>query len=408
METDWYLAPINLDYADELIIRRLTGTPENLQGRGIDLTITDHNEPVDMTGQDVYLAWRHLGYDAEGSIKCEEVDASQGHYRVYYPQAMQHTGEIAARFMIWVKDGLILDSRVFRINVEINVIKDDLALRDTDFSMFVQAIQDLHVAEGNAGEATEKAQKAAEEAEAAMNRATTAAERAEAAEQSMTTAEAQRVEAEQGRVEAEDAREAKETEREGNEDARQQAENARDEAEQARAQAESDRVEEFERLSNESTAATNAANNAADTANQTNTNVTLAEQGRVEAENEREEYYEDIQQRVNDGAFNGATFSPYWSESEQYPEEEPPVSSVLNWSNDKGLPNPSPVDLRGPMGPQGPSGFTHDLSGMFWMGVETDGNMEGWLFVATAEGEEPPDFEYEDETGDLYVNWPTA
>ena len=44
---------------------------------------------------------------------------------------------------------------------------------------------------------------------------------------------------------------------------------------------------------------------------------------------------------------NGATFIPAVSES-----------GVISWTNNKSLPNPDPVDIRGPQGPQGPQGET--------------------------------------------------
>lgn len=42
---------------------------------------------------------------------------------------------------------------------------------------------------------------------------------------------------------------------------------------------------------------------------------------------------------------NGATFIPEVSEG-----------GVLSWTNDKGLPNPAPVNIKGPQGPQGETG----------------------------------------------------
>lgn len=43
---------------------------------------------------------------------------------------------------------------------------------------------------------------------------------------------------------------------------------------------------------------------------------------------------------------NGATFTPSVS-----------AAGVISWSNDRGLPNPDPVNIKGPQGEQGPQGI---------------------------------------------------
>lgn len=66
---------------------------------------------------------------------------------------------------------------------------------------------------------------------------------------------------------------------------------------------------------------------------------------------ERQEYYEEIQEKVNNGDFNGkngidgkdgATFTPNLNED-----------GDLSWNNDKGLPNPTTINIKGPQGNQG-------------------------------------------------------
>lgn len=51
-------------------------------------------------------------------------------------------------------------------------------------------------------------------------------------------------------------------------------------------------------------------------------------------------------QTVHDGQ-NGATFTPSVS-----------PDGVISWTNDRELPNPDPVNIKGPQGPQGPQGVT--------------------------------------------------
>lgn len=69
---------------------------------------------------------------------------------------------------------------------------------------------------------------------------------------------------------------------------------------------------------------------------------------------------EEILQSVNElpdvgSGENGATFTPSVSED-----------GILSWTNDKGLPNPDPVNIMGPQGKQGKQGIqgTRGLQGV--------------------------------------------
>ena len=62
-------------------------------------------------------------------------------------------------------------------------------------------------------------------------------------------------------------------------------------------------------------------------------------------EKERETYYTNIQNKVNNGEFNGATFTPSVDKD-----------GNISWTNNKGLENPSSQNIRGPQGIQGPPG----------------------------------------------------
>ena len=72
-----------------------------------------------------------------------------------------------------------------------------------------------------------------------------------------------------------------------------------------------------------------------------------AEQGRVAAEEARAEAFEQFEQNLADGEYNGATFTPAVS-----------AAGVISWSNDKGLANPASVNIMGPQGPAGATGAT--------------------------------------------------
>ena len=62
-------------------------------------------------------------------------------------------------------------------------------------------------------------------------------------------------------------------------------------------------------------------------------------------EKERETYYTNIQNKVNNGEFNGATYLPNVD-----------AEGNISWTNNKGLENPSSQNIRGPQGIQGLQG----------------------------------------------------
>ena len=72
-----------------------------------------------------------------------------------------------------------------------------------------------------------------------------------------------------------------------------------------------------------------------------------AEQGRVAAEEERAEAFEQFEQNLADGEYDGATFTPAVS-----------TAGVISWTNNKGLANPTSVNIMGPQGPAGATGAT--------------------------------------------------
>ena len=78
--------------------------------------------------------------------------------------------------------------------------------------------------------------------------------------------------------------------------------------------------------------------------NNENTRI-LNENERKTNEKERETYYTNIQNKVNNGEFNGATFTPSVDKD-----------GNISWTNNKGLENPTSQNIRGPQGIQGPQG----------------------------------------------------
>ena len=77
-----------------------------------------------------------------------------------------------------------------------------------------------------------------------------------------------------------------------------------------------------------------------------NENIRISnENSRIANEAQRDIYYTGIQNKVNNGEFNGATFTPSVDKD-----------GNISWTNNKGLENPSSQNIRGPQGIQGAQG----------------------------------------------------
>ena len=123
----------------------------------------------------------------------------------------------------------------------------------------------------------------------------------ESQEQSRENAEKLRIQAETERSNAETLRESSETTRIQNEQERETAESSRVEAEKQRATAEANRINlENVRVTAEATRETQEA-----TRETNETSRISAEQTRVNQENARQQYYQEIQNKVDNGEFNG-------------------------------------------------------------------------------------------------------
>lgn len=109
-----------------------------------------------------------------------------------------------------------------------------------------------------------------------------------------------------------------------------------------------------------------------------------AEEARQSAEASRVAVVDDLLSKVAAGYFHGATFTPAVS-----------ADGLLSWTNDKGLPNPGTVDVRGPAGKDG--AVTQLAAGMFALKI-----IDGRLKVICGAESEPPDMEIGAD-GHLYI-----
>lgn len=100
-----------------------------------------------------------------------------------------------------------------------------------------------------------------------------------------------------------------------------------------------------------------------------------AEELRRAAEEGRVLVIRDFEGKVAAGYFHGATFVPSVSDA-----------GVLSWSNDKGLPNPVSIDVRGPKGNDGV--VTELAAGMFALQIEGT-----HLYLVHGDNSAPPNME---------------
>jgi hypothetical protein len=248
----WALTTVTLDLADGYV-PNLIAHESDADGRGIDLYITQDGQAASMSGMTVNLEWVNRRTGHQGYNKFTAVSATTGHFKLYYPTAMQEPGTVLARISIYLGGTTpISGSLNFEIYVQPSPINQDAQIGSDDFTQFQEAVRDLN----ELGEEVRKAEDARVEAE---NKRVTA-------ESSRASAESTRVANENARKTAETARATAESKRETAESSRETAEAARVKAEQERVAAEQSRSTAFSQAIQESQTATGAANQAASTA----------------------------------------------------------------------------------------------------------------------------------------------
>lgn len=164
ISAQWYTQAVTLDCADGHV-GDLYANEGDANGRGIDLSLIDGKAPANTTGMAVYLAWGHEK-GGEGLTPFSAVDAAHGRWRVLYPTAMQRSGTVLARIMVYLNGNraAISGSKNFRIFVDVDPVDGSAALSDNDFRIFQQAVVDLNTAKANADKSTKAANDAAKKA----------------------------------------------------------------------------------------------------------------------------------------------------------------------------------------------------------------------------------------------------
>lgn len=189
---NWALDELTLDFANQSIPDIFIANANDMNGRGIDLYVTQDGQALSMTGMSVYLVWSHDNGNQD-LTKFTAVSSQSGHFRVLYPAGMCHAGNVLARIQIVVSSTRVTGSRDFQICVERNPIDPDAAMADESWNLFVETIAELNTLERKVESA---------EATRVSNEETR-----ESNETARQNAEASRVEAENARVQAEKDRE---------------------------------------------------------------------------------------------------------------------------------------------------------------------------------------------------------
>lgn len=264
---NWALTKVTLDYANQFMPDMFIANANDISGRGIDLYITKDGTAMDMTGMNVYLAWRHENGNQDLTM-FSAVSSASGHFKVYYPNAMMRGGTVLARIAVYVGTSTpITGSRDFRLVVEENPIDDEAAMADESFTAFQQAVIDLNSLAESVSDA-EAARVSAEKARVSAENTRVSNENTRKDNESTRIEnENARVSAESARATAEGKRVSAETARANAETSRVNAESSRVSAEKARVTAEEQRVSEFAVIKANAQSATNAANGAASNAN---------------------------------------------------------------------------------------------------------------------------------------------
>lgn len=257
LNDSWYLHPLTVDTAYQSLHETLVASPEDYQGKGIALSITEDGAPVDTSGFTVLLAWHNLNSGKRNSRSFSAVNAAQGRWKCTYPTEMLTCGMVRARIVIKTASGsTVTSSREFNVRVEHNITNELDGQAKDDLSAFQEGVRELNQTNKSVQDAERKrvsTESARVESEKA--RASSEVERGES--------EASRVLAEKSRADSETAMKKAEEARASDEKKRAVAEEARVKNETARADAERLRGEQHESSMAQAQAATSRADGAA-------------------------------------------------------------------------------------------------------------------------------------------------
>lgn len=379
LSDDFLLTQLTVDFVDGPRSRaRLYVDPDDVRGRGLDVTFLNVRDVVDMTDATVMLYWQHDQAPAlRGLEPFEAVDARTGHWKVHYPPDMGASGgTVSAKIMVG-QDG---DSIAVPLpTIAVNGIAADPSATPTgdNFSILGELVVEYQKGIADITDLREASEEATGAANAAAADARAAAEETRTATQDAKDATAETEAATQAATDAKDsaylAANAANTAASNADEKAALASAMAGKADGAadRATASADRADASADAADAATSRANASADAADAkaalaqskadladaaAESANAAAGRAETGedareaaeagrvaaeaaRAEAEEDRESYYTGLRASVDAGDYDGATFTPSVAEN-----------GDLTWANDKGRENPPLVNVRGPRG----------------------------------------------------------
>lgn len=155
--------------ADQSIGGDLVASSNDVEGRGIALSVRENGAAANLTGATVYLAWNHRTTGERGTCEFDAVNAAVGTFRVYYPTAMcTAAGAVDAQIVVSLGSDRYISTRTFTIRVE-RVVVDGTEAED-GFSLFMEALQAYENAASVSTAAAAAANQAVADLQAAVTR----------------------------------------------------------------------------------------------------------------------------------------------------------------------------------------------------------------------------------------------
>ena len=395
----------------------------------IDATIMDNNTPFDLTGCSVlFYAW-----NAKKEYMYENVSIkTPKEGKVSYTVSTKLTGTAGdvqlAYFRISSGTKIVTTQRIPIIVLDnVDLSGEEAEEYESQFEKLLADIEDL-IAQTNT---------ALDQNRTATAAANKAAQDADTANSNFTKAESTRVSNENTRKSNETTRQSNETTRKSNETSRQTNETTRQNQESARVTAEEKRVEEFNQMKQDTKEATDDAKAAADNANEAAGKVDQSIQDAEEATDRANKAADQVDKSVENavkaaGEANSAASASRAATDRVNAAMETYnsiVSTEIRYANGESATTPPTTGWTAApqatpqgqflwcrtvthyyngsqdttysishQGKDGRDGVTTEINGLFWIYTDEASN----LWVLYSDENNPPEFEYDKETGNLY------
>lgn len=130
---------IQLNKADDPVFHRLVAKEGDLDGRELEVQLTNRHVLENLAGVKLRLFWRHMGLGNQGIEPFEEVSANDGLFKVAYPNSMLNAGK--ALCSVQIQDGdRITHTRTFTVVVEGNGFNAQAAIASDEYTALNEAL----------------------------------------------------------------------------------------------------------------------------------------------------------------------------------------------------------------------------------------------------------------------------